>query len=89
MQVCPTCRENLLEVPEVRGYGRGAQGRSEIRRGLLYMLFAAVFYHFAAKDSPLPLPFDAEPWLSEYVLPFLFLLGMGLIVLGVYRRVTA
>lgn len=89
MSQCPTCRENLLDVPTVRGYGRGAQGREEIRKGLLYMLLAGVFYYFASGSSPLPLPFSTPNLLTETLLPLLFLAGMGLAIYGLFRRFTA
>ena len=42
---CPFCRE---AVPQVHlSPRRGANGRQQIRRGLLFMLLAALIYYFA------------------------------------------
>ncbi len=65
----------------------GLQGAKYIRRGLLYMLLGGVCYYlFGGYDPILTPPFDFEPWLTDYVLPFLMLSGLGLVVFGVIRR---
>ncbi len=83
---CPECREELGQVQTFRGY-RTHGGGAEIRRGLLYILMAAVIHYFVGSSSPLPNPVPFAPLLTNYVLPFLFLCGIGLVVLGLYRRV--
>ncbi|MBI2956611.1 MAG: hypothetical protein HYY26_04790 [Acidobacteria bacterium] len=82
---CPHCREYLPHVEVARGYDV-ATGRVEIRRGLLYMLLAGVFYYFAAGYSPLTLPFPYSRWLADVLLPLLFLAGLGLALFGLVRR---
>src|SRR5580704_14030606 len=52
---CPHCREAL---PETRNISVAPVAkRGQIRRGLLYMLLAAVIYYFAGGYSALALPF--------------------------------
>jgi ABC-type thiamin/hydroxymethylpyrimidine transport system permease subunit len=58
--------------------------RSEIRRGLLYMLLAAVIHYFAGGYSAMNLPFPILPFVTVYLSPLLFLGGLGLTVYGLY-----
>jgi hypothetical protein len=85
---CPYCREELAAPRETRrGAAGGLQGARYIRRGLLYMLLGAVcYYFFSGYDPILRPPFQVEPWLTDYVVPALFLGGLGLGVFGVIRR---
>lgn len=89
LTTCPFCREVM---PEAGGSGGGdygvAQGGIEIRRGLLYMLMAAVFYFFASGYSPLEFPVSFSHVLTDYFLPLLFLGGLGLFIYGLVRRFT-
>lgn len=83
---CPFCREPLTPVPTVLGHGaEGAQ--KQIRRGLLYMLIAAAVYYLAGDSSAVKLPFTILPEIRQYLIPFLFLSGLALLILGIYRRV--
>ncbi len=85
---CPFCRE---VVPQVRLSRLGAPGgRAQIRRGLLYMLLAAVIYYFAGGyAAPLQLPVQIAPIVSQYLSPLLFLSGLGLALYGLYLRVKS
>ncbi|MGH9779240.1 MAG: hypothetical protein ACRD5I_12595 [Candidatus Acidiferrales bacterium] len=85
---CPYCREDLSASGEKRRTGsRGLQGAKYIRRGLLYMALGGVCYYLFGGYHPLLTPpFDFEPWLTDYVLPFIILSGLGLMVFGVIRR---
>lgn len=83
---CPYCREPLPEIELHRGPAVTGNGGPEIRRGLLWMLMAAVFYYFAAGYSPLEFPVQFAKMLTDYVLPLLFLAGLGYMVLGFFRR---
>lgn len=82
---CPFCRE---EVPQVRlSRPRSSNGRAQIRRGLLYMLLAAISYYFAAGYStPLQLPVEIVPIVTKYLLPLLFLSGLGFTAYGLILR---
>lgn len=60
--------------------------RGQIRRGLLYMLLAAVIQYFAGGYSALNLPFPIAPLVTTYLAPFLFLSGLGLTLYGLYLR---
>ena len=85
---CPYCREDLSPSRVARhSPSGGLQGAKYIRRGLLYMLLGGVCYYlFGGYDPVLTPPFDFEPWLTDYVLPFMILSGLGLVVFGVIRR---
>jgi hypothetical protein len=67
----------VLRPPQVKK-------RSEIRRGLLYMLLAVVIHYFAGGYSAMNLPFPIPPLVTVYLLPLLFLSGLGLTVYGLY-----
>lgn len=83
---CPNCRETLpkLYVPR----SSNSVSRSEIRRGLLYMLLAAVIHYFAGGYSAMDLPFPINPLVTVYLSPLLFLGGLGLTVYGLYLHGT-
>ncbi len=82
---CPFCREM---VPQVRlSSTSGSDGGRQIRRGLLYMLLAAVIHYFAAGyAAPLQLPLPIMPILTQYLSPLLFLGGLGLTFYGLILR---
>jgi hypothetical protein len=82
---CPFCRE---AVPQVQLTQRtGPDGRQQMRRGLLYMLLAAVVYYFAAGYSaPLWMPVQVLPVVTNYLLPLLFFSGFGLTIYGLILR---
>ena len=85
---CPFCRE---EVPEVRvSRSGGPDGRTQIRRGLLYMFLAAVIHYFAGGySSPLQLPVAITPIVTSYLTPLMFLGGLGFTLYGLYRRIKS
>ena len=82
---CPSCREAIppVHVP----YRPTPDVRHPIRRGLLYMLLAAVMYYFASGRSGYDIPILVNPWVSGYLLPLLFVAGLGLCLYGVYQRI--
>ena len=82
---CPYCREAVPQVQLTRR--TGPDGKAQMRRGLLYMLLAAVIYYFAAGyAAPLWLPVQVLPVVVNYLLPLLFLAGLGLTVYGLFLR---
>ena len=82
---CPFCREAVPQVQLTRR--SGPNGHEQMRRGLLYMLLAAVIYYFAAGyAAPLWLPVQVLPVVTNYLLPLLFLGGLGLSIYGVFLR---
>ena len=88
LQHCSGCREALPPVAATVFRPRGpVSGTREIRRGLLFMWLAAVLYYFAAGYSfPIKFPIPYAPILTQYVLPFSFLAGLGLVTYGLYLR---
>ncbi|OLC87082.1 MAG: hypothetical protein AUH88_03490 [Acidobacteria bacterium 13_1_40CM_4_61_5] len=84
---CPSCRE---AVPPVSvAYRSSPDGRRAIRRGLLYMLLAAVAYYFASGYGGYSLPIQVKPLVTDYLLPVLFLAGLGLSLYGAFQRIRA
>jgi hypothetical protein len=88
---CPFCRE---AVPQVQLSRRsGSSGRNQIRRGLLYMLLAAVIHYFAggygAPIFLIPLPAPVTPLVTQYLTPLLFLGGLGYAVYGLYLKIKS
>ncbi|MFQ5777399.1 MAG: hypothetical protein ACE5IP_05280 [Terriglobia bacterium] len=50
------------------------------------MLLASVLYYFAGGYSALEVPLRIAPMLTRWVLPLLFLAGLGLFLYGAFRR---
>jgi hypothetical protein len=85
---CPFCREAVPQVQLTRR--RGSSGREQIRRGLLFMLLAAVVYYFAGGyGAPLRIPIEIVPAVMNYLLPLLFLGGLGLTLYGFFLRIKS
>ena len=82
---CSHCRETLPEIHIVRA--TPVVERGQIRRGLLYMLLAAVIHYFAGGYSAMDLPFPIVPAVAVYLSPLLFLGGLGLTLYGFYLRI--
>jgi hypothetical protein len=88
---CPFCRE---AVPQVQLSRRSSSsGRSQIRRGLLYMLLAGVIHYFAggygAPIFQIPLPAPVTPLVTQYLTPLLFLGGLGYTIYGLYLKIKS
>jgi hypothetical protein len=80
---CPFCREAVPQVHHVSRSSSPGSGRVQIRRGLLYMLLAAVIYYFAAGYAkPLQLPITIQPAVINYLSPLIFLGGLVLTLYG-------
>ena len=79
---CPDCRETLPQIAVVSP--PPVKKRTEIRRGLLYMLLAAVIYYFAGGYSAMNLPFPINSIVTVYLSPLLFVSGLGLTIYGFY-----
>jgi len=58
-----------------------------MRRGVLYMVLAGVVQYFAGGYSPFAVPFEVPREVTQYLVPFLFLGGLGLTLFGLYRRI--
>jgi hypothetical protein len=82
---CPFCREMVPQVRLSRAWG--TSGRTQMRRGLLYMLLAGVIYYFSAGYArPLALPVAIQPVVTDYLVPLLFLGGLALALYGLFLR---
>ena len=79
---CPFCREEIQDVKFV-GRGYRMEAREKIRRGLFYILLAAIMHYFAAGYSSLPLPVTIPTAVTVYLTPLLFLAGIGYEFYGV------
>jgi hypothetical protein len=85
---CPFCREAVPQVQLTKR--RSSDGRRQIRHGLLYMLLAAVIYYFAGGyGAPLRIPVEIVPAVTNYLLPLLFLGGLGLTLYGLFLRIKS
>lgn len=89
-QAATHCSSCQAELPAIRQRGRTSNEASRrlIRRGMLWMLLAGVLYYFAAGYSAFEFPVAIAPILTGWVLPLLFLAGLGLLTYGVYCRFT-
>ncbi len=63
----------------------GEEDSGMIRRGLLYMLLAAVLFYFAGGYNPMEFPLNVIPSVLDIFLPLLFLGGLGMVLLAVIR----
>jgi len=81
---CPHCHAVLPEIQLT--HRRDNQGGTEIRRGLLYVLLAAVINYFAGGYSAMQVPFPIQPIVTIYLSPVLFLGGLGLTLHGFYQQ---
>jgi hypothetical protein len=82
---CPFCREAVPQVQLTRR--TGPDGRQQMRRGLLYTLLAVIIYYFGGGYSaPLWVPVQVLPIVTNYLLPLLFLGGLGLTLYGLFLR---
>ena len=85
---CPDCREAFRAVPPTARLAPSRRS-GQFRRGLLYMLLAAVIQYFAGDYSSLELPVPIHPAVQQYLAPLLFLSGFGLIVYGFFSSSKA
>jgi hypothetical protein len=79
---CPFCHAMLPEIQLT--HRRDSHAGTEIRRGLLYVLLAAVINYFAGGYSAMQVPFPIQPIVTTYLSPVLFLGGLGLTLHGFY-----
>jgi hypothetical protein len=91
LKQCPVCRE---AVPTVHVSRRsGPDGNRQLRRGLLYMLLAAVIHYFAggygAPIFQIPLPAPVLPLMTQYLTPLLFLGGLGMTLYGLFLKIKS
>ena len=85
---CPFCREMVPTVQLSRSYSTA--GHPQMRRGLLYMLLAGVIYYFAGGyEKPVELPVTVQPAVTNYLVPLLFLAGLGLTLYGLVLKVKS
>jgi hypothetical protein len=85
LRQCPHCREALETAPEVKPVQSASVAkRGQIRRGLLYMLLAAVIHYFAGGYSAMELPLSILQPVTAYLSLLLFLGGLGLTLYGFY-----
>jgi hypothetical protein len=91
LKQCPFCREAVPQVQLSRRTSSGA--RSQIRRGLLYMLLGAVIHYFAggygAPILQIPWPAPLLPLVTQYLTPLLFLGGLGYALYGLFLKIKS
>ena len=78
--------DGLPRVRESRQQDNSEESSGMVRRGLLYMLLAAVLYYFAGGYNPMEFPLNVIPPVLDIFLPLLFLGGLGMVLLAVIRR---
>jgi hypothetical protein len=87
---CPYCREAIPSAVASSGSRKTrSEGASNIRRGLLWALLAAVIYYFAGGHSSLTLPFTVPGFVTQYLVPLLFMAGVAMALYGAYQRLQA
>ena len=84
---CPVCREAIPQLHQASGSRvASSYGRAYIRRGLLWALLAIVIYYFAGGHSGMRLPFEIPSFVTQYLVPLLFLAGVAMAVYGLFMR---
>jgi ABC-type thiamin/hydroxymethylpyrimidine transport system permease subunit len=98
MRQCPYCGIKVAEerteclhchavLPSIQlTHRHDSNAGTEIRRGLLYVLLAAVINYFAGGYSAMQVPFPIQPIVTTYLSPVLFLGGLGLTLHGFYQQ---
>jgi hypothetical protein len=87
---CPYCREATPPVAASSdSLGQAMRGRVYVRRGLLWALLGGVLYYFAGGHSPLTIPFEVPLFVNMYLVPVLFLAGLGMALYGGYLRLRS
>lgn len=84
LKQCAFCRETLPSNSRKSSEPSDREGGRQIRRGLLYMLLAAVIGYFAGGFSAFRLPIPILPIVTRYLSPLLFLSGLGLAIYGYF-----
>jgi hypothetical protein len=90
---CPFCREAVPPVPGSPAAIRvpvkvSGDGNRKIRQGLLYMLLAGVVQYIAGGygGALFKLPVHIQPLVTSYLVPLVFLCGLGLSVYGFFLQ---
>jgi hypothetical protein len=65
------------------------ESRAYVRRGLLWALLGGVVYYFAGGHSPLAIPFEVPGFVTQYLVPMLFLAGIAMASYGVFLRMRS
>jgi hypothetical protein len=81
---CPHCHAVIPEIQVTRRHDIHAD--TEIRKGLLYVLLAAVINYFAGGYSAMQTPLSIEPIVTTCLSPLIFLGGLGLALHGFYLQ---
>lgn len=81
---CPHCKHELPPMPVLRksSYTDGGV----LRRGLLYMTLAAVTHYFAGGYSTIELPVQIPEFVTQYLTPAVFVLGLAFALVGLVNR---
>ena len=87
LAMCPHCREDMSSVPLSGRVRNPMAGRVEIRRGMMYIWLAAIFYYFVGGYSGLEIPFAVPLAVVDYVLPLMFLAGSALVLYGFFLKI--
>jgi len=82
---CYHCREALPSAGSARTRNPAA-GYQEIRRGLLYMVLAAVIHYAMLRIGEMDLPIEIPPAVPDYLTSLLFLGGLGLLLYGLILK---
>lgn len=85
---CPHCREAVPRVRLGPAPTAPAAKKSQMMRGILYMLLGLVIHLVALRSDSLNLPFSVNPAVG-YLSTLLILGGIGLALYGFFSRVTA
>jgi len=84
---CPHCHETLPELRVVNTSSSPSGRGGPLRRGLLYMMVVAFVYYLLSVNSPLKISVPFAPILTTYLLPLVFLAGLGFAMYGIFLQV--
>ena len=87
---CPFCREAVPQLHQGSGSRGGpTSGQTYVRRGLLWALLAGVIYYFGGGHSGLNLPFEVPSFVTQYLVPLLFLAGLAMASYGLFQKLRS
>jgi hypothetical protein len=87
---CPFCREAIPQLYQAPGSRSvPSNGQAYVRRGLLWALLAGVIYYFAGGHSGLNLPFEVPSFVTQYLVPLMFLAGVAMALYGLFLKLRS
>jgi hypothetical protein len=86
---CPYCREAQTEARTPAASIANAGSGGQLRSGLLLVLMGAAVEYFAGGYGPMAMPDQLRSPVNTYLVPLLFVSGIGMSLYGVFLRLRS